>query len=173
MQIHQHWQGLDPKARGASVAMGNFDGVHLGHRSVIELARNDAPLGLVTFEPHPREFFAPTTPPFRLMNAEARTNRLAKLGVEHLYQLPFDATLANLSPEAFARDVLAHGLGISHVVVGADFCFGKRRAGKASDLQALGNTYGFRTTIAPLITFADREISSTAIRAAVSGSRVT
>ncbi len=171
MQIHQKWQGLDPKARGASVAMGNFDGVHLGHWSVIELARTDAPLGLVTFEPHPREYFAPTTPPFRLMNAEARTNRLAKLGVEHLYQLPFDATLASLSPEAFARDVLAHGLGISHVVVGADFCFGKARAGKAADLQALGNTYGYRTTIAPLITFGDREISSTAIRQALTEGR--
>ncbi|MES2144417.1 MAG: bifunctional riboflavin kinase/FMN adenylyltransferase, partial [Pseudomonadota bacterium] len=171
MQIHQHWQGLDHAARGASVAMGNFDGVHLGHRSVIELARNDAPLGLVTFEPHPREFFAPTSPPFRLMNAEARTNRLAKLGVRHLYQLPFDATLASLSPEAFARDVLARGLGISQVVVGADFCFGKGRAGKATDLQTLGKTYGFRSIIAPLITFGDREISSTAIRSALTEGR--
>jgi riboflavin kinase / FMN adenylyltransferase len=171
MQIHQDWQRLDHAARGASVAMGNFDGVHLGHRSVIELARGSAPLGLVTFEPHPREFFAPTSAPFRLMNAEARANRLAKLGVQHLFQLPFDATLADLSPEAFARDVLAQGLGISHVVVGADFCFGKGRAGKAADLQALGNTYGFRTTIAPLITFGDREISSTAIRAALTEGR--
>ncbi len=151
--------------------MGNFDGVHLGHRSVIELARNDAPLGLVTFEPHPREYFSPTTPPFRLMNAEARSNRLAKLGVQHLYQLPFDAALASLTPEGFARDVLALGLGISHVVVGEDFCFGKGRAGKASDLQALGHTYGFKTTIAPLVTFGDREISSTAIRQALTDGR--
>ena len=151
--------------------MGNFDGVHLGHRSVIELARTSAPLGLVTFEPHPREFFAPASPPFRLMNAEARTNRLAKLGVDHLYQLPFDTTLAGLSPDAFARDVLADGLGISHVVVGADFCFGKGRAGRAADLQTLGNTYGFRTTIAPLVTFGDREISSTAIRQALTDGR--
>ena len=92
--------------------MGNFDGVHLGHRAVIDLARRPgAPLGIVTFEPHPREYFAPDAPPFRLMNAEARANRLAKLGVEHLYQLPFDARLASLSPDAFARDVLADGLG--------------------------------------------------------------
>ena len=102
---------MPPDARGASVAMGNFDGVHLGHRSVIDLARAacDAPLGVVTFEPHPRQFFQPDAPPFRLMNAEARANRLARLQVQHLYELPFDAVLAGLSPEDFARDVLAQG----------------------------------------------------------------
>ena len=151
MQIYQHWQGLDVAAKGASVAMGNFDGVHLGHRAVIDLARTDAPLGIVTFEPHPREYFTPNAAPFRLMNAEARANRLAKLGVDRLYELPFDAELASLTPDAFARDVLAGGLGITHVVVGADFCFGKGRAGKAADLQALGVTYGFTVTIADLV----------------------
>ena len=167
MEIHQHWQGLDPKTRGASVAMGNFDGVHIGHRSVIDLARNAAPLGIVTFEPHPREFFAPSAPPFRLMNAESRTNRLAKLGVKHLFQLPFDAGLASLSPEDFVQLVLAGGLGISHVVVGADFCFGKGRKGRASDLQTLGDKHGFSVTIANLVKSDGVEISSTAIRAAL------
>jgi riboflavin kinase / FMN adenylyltransferase len=170
MQKYQHWQGLDPSARGASVAMGNFDGVHLGHQSVLDLARGDAPLGVVTFEPHPREFFAPAAP-FRLMNAESRANRLAKLGVQHLYELPFDAGLAGLTPQEFARDVLAGGLGIAHVVVGADFCFGKGRKGTAADLQALGTQYGFRTTIAPLIRADGVEISSTAIRRALSEGR--
>lgn len=100
-----------PKAlTGASAAIGNFDGVHLGHQHVLDLARRGgAPLGVVTFEPHPREFFAPTAPPFRLMNAEARAHRLEKLGVEMLAELPFDASLAALSPEAFAREVLAEG----------------------------------------------------------------
>ncbi len=151
--------------------MGNFDGLHLGHRSVIDLARGTAPLGIVTFEPHPREYFTPGAAPFRLMNAEARANRLAKLGVDQLYQLPFDATLAAFTPEDFAREVLAEGLGVSHVVVGADFCFGKGRKGKASDLAALGDALGFRTTIAPLIRQADSEISSTAIRAALTEGR--
>lgn len=152
--------------------MGNFDGVHLGHRSVIDLARRPgAALGVVTFEPHPRQVFAPDAPPFRLMNAEARANRLAKLGVEELYQLPFDAALAGLSPEAFARDVLAGGLGVSHVVVGADFCFGKGRAGKAADLQALGARYGFEVTVAPLLAVGGVEVSSTAIRAALAEGR--
>ena len=172
MQIYQHWQGLDHTAKGASVAMGNFDGVHLGHRAVIDLARTEAPLGILTFEPHPREYFAPTSPPFRLMNAEARANRLAKLGVDHLYALPFGPDLARLTPDQFACDVLATGLGVAHVVVGADFCFGKARAGKASDLQALGNTYGFKVTIADLVKSGGVEISSTAIRRALTEGRL-
>ena len=171
MQIFQGWQGLDPSMRGTSVAMGNFDGVHLGHQAVIDLARTDAPLGIVTFEPHPRQFFAPNAPSFRLMNAESRANRLAKLGVRHLFELPFDAALAGLTPEAFARDVLAQGLGISHVVVGSDFRFGKGRAGTAADLQALGLRYGFRTTIATLVQVAGQDISSTAVRDALGDGR--
>ena len=168
MQIHSHWQDLPSNARGASIAMGNFDGIHLGHQAVLDLARGPAPLGVVTFEPHPRQYFAPTAAAFRLMNAEARANRLAKLGVEHLYELPFDATLAAMTPEQFAHDVLAQGLGISHAVIGSDFCFGRGRAGSAADLQALGLTYGFRTTIATLVQMAGQDISSTAIRQALS-----
>ncbi|MCA3445621.1 MAG: bifunctional riboflavin kinase/FAD synthetase [Rhodobacter sp.] len=172
MRIDPHWQGLDPQARGASVAMGNFDGVHLGHQAVIDLARQPpASLGIVTFEPHPREFFAPAAPPFRLMNAEARANRLAKLGVDHLFQLPFDATMAALSPQDFARQVLAEGLGVTHVVVGADFCFGKGRAGTAADLKRLGDDLGFRVTIADLVQAAGTSISSSAIRQALTEGR--
>ncbi len=172
MRVHHHWQNIDHAARGASVAMGNFDGLHLGHQSVIDLARRPgAPLGIVTFEPHPRQVFAPDAPPFRLMNAEARANRLAKIGVDQLYQLPFDRALAGLTPEAFARDVLADGLGISHVVVGADFCFGKGRAGTAADLRILGATLGFDVTIAPLVAIAGIEVSSTAIRQALTDGR--
>ena len=147
--------------------MGNFDGVHLGHRQVIDLARGHGPLGIITFEPHPREYFAPHAPAVRLMNAEARANRLAKLGVAHLFQLPFDATMASFAPEAFVRDVLHTGLGIAHIVVGADFCFGKGRTGRASDLQALGTAHGFSVTIADLVKSQGREISSTAIRTAL------
>lgn len=171
MQQHFHWQGLPVQARGASVAMGNFDGVHRGHQSVIDLARGTAPLGIITFEPHPRQFFAPTSPAFRLMNAEARANRLARLGVQHLYQLPFDSTLAGLTPDSFVDQVLADGLGISHVVVGADFCFGKGRAGNAQDLATLCASRGIRTTIAPLVADNGTEISSTNIRRALTDGR--
>src|SRR5690554_1205723 len=134
MRIVRRWAGLTAAERGASLAVGNFDGVHLGHQSVLDIARSaardtDAPLGVLTFEPHPREFFVPSTSPFRLMGAETRANRLAKLGVQTLYELPFGAEMAGLSAEAFARDVLAEGLGARHVVIGTDFQFGEARQG--------------------------------------------
>jgi len=169
MEIFTHWR--DAAHRGASAAIGNFDGVHLGHRAVLDLARAQGPLGVVTFEPHPREFFAPDAPPFRLMNAEAKRNRLAKLGVEVLYELPFDATLAAMTPEAFARDVLARGLGLRHAVVGADFRFGAKRAGDAGTLARLGADLGFTVEAAPLVALEGGEISSTAIREALSEGR--
>ena len=171
MQTYTHWQGIEASGKGASVAMGNFDGVHLGHQHVIDLARGHGPLGVVTFEPHPRELFSPDAPAFRLMNAEARANRLAKLGVERLYELPFALDLASLSPEDFAREVLAEGLGVAHVVVGADFRFGRGRAGTVRDLRALGDRYGFAVTVADLVAVAGQEISSTAIRTALAEGR--
>ena len=176
MRTHTNWTGLTEKDRGASVALGNFDGIHLGHQAVIDVARGLArslgqPLGIVTFEPHPRQFFAPGSPAFRLMNAEARANRLEKLGVEQLYVLPFDATLAGMSAEDFARTVLANGLGVSHVTVGADFRFGKGRLGNAETLAGLGRALGFGVTVAPLVALGGHEISSTAIRAALSEGR--
>jgi len=173
MDIATDWRDLDPALRGASVAMGNFDGVHLGHQAVIDAARRpDMALGIVTFEPHPREFFAPAAPPFRLMNAEARRNRLARLGVQRVFELPFGAELAGMSAEDFVTRVLGAGLGVSHVVVGADFCFGKGRAGTAAMLADLGRAAGFETTILPLVNRADGAISSSAIRAALSEGRV-
>lgn len=173
MQIHRDWTGLPASARGASVAMGNFDGIHLGHRAVIDAARGacEAPLGILTFEPHPREFFAPDAPPFRLMNAEARANRLTRLGVQKLYELPFGPVLAGLSPEAFARDVLVEGLGVRHVTVGQDFCFGKKRAGNAETLADLGAEFGFGVTAVPLAGEDGQDYSSTAIRRALSEGR--
>ena len=170
MRIYRHFETLPEGARGAVIAVGNFDGVHLGHRSVIELAQQaapDAPLGVVTFEPHPREYFAPDAPPFRLMGREARAHWLEKIGVKRLYELAFNSTLAGLSPEAFARDVLHEGLGLAHVVVGADFCFGKGREGTAEDLVRFGAQYGFGVTIAPLMARDELTVSSTAIREAL------
>lgn len=153
--------------------MGNFDGVHLGHRAVIETAAQagNAPLAVLTFEPHPREFFAPDAPPFRLMNAESRANRLARLGVQQLYELPFNNLVAGLTPEAFARDVLVEGLGIRHLTVGADFRFGKDRAGDALVLAQLGAEMGFGVTAVPLVGTGGQDYSSTAIRKALSEGR--
>lgn len=176
MRIIRDHSYVDAADRGASVAIGNFDGVHLGHQAVIDLARKagaaaDAPLGVLTFEPHPRQYFAPEAPPFRLMSAEARANRLEKLGVERLYELNFNAALSALSPEEFARNVLCDGLGLAHVVVGADFCFGKGRAGNAADLKRFGAEMGFGVTVAELLEGDQGEVSSTAIRQALSEGR--
>ena len=176
MQIVGDYDYVDQADRGASVAIGNFDGVHLGHQSVIDLARTQAaalgaPLGVLTFEPHPREYFAPDAPPFRLMGREARAHRLQKLGIEKLYELNFNAAMAALTPYEFAHNVIARGLGLRHVVVGADFCFGKGRAGDARDLERFGQEMGFGVTIAQLLEGRTGQVSSTAIRAALSEGR--
>ncbi|WP_300036439.1 bifunctional riboflavin kinase/FAD synthetase [uncultured Roseobacter sp.] len=171
MKILRDYQYVDPADRGATAAIGNFDGVHLGHQSVIDLARSAAPaapLGVVTFDPHPRAYFAPDAAPFRLMSREARASRLEKLGVEMLYEINFNAALAALTPEEFARRVIADGFGLTHVIVGSDFCFGRGRAGTAADLERFGVEMGFGVTIAPLVAQAETTVSSTAIRKALS-----
>jgi riboflavin kinase/FMN adenylyltransferase len=172
MRIIRDYSYVDAADRGASAAIGNFDGVHLGHRSVIDMARAaaaqiGAPLGVMTFEPHPRQFFAPDAPPFRLMSREARAHRLEKLGVDRLYELNFNAGMSSLSPRDFAQRVIADGLGLKHIVIGADFCFGKGRAGTAQDLVAFGDEMGFGVTIAQLLEGSAGAVSSTAIRNAL------
>lgn len=176
MDILRSTSTTDPALRGAATAIGNFDGVHLGHQAVIDIARDRArdlgvPLGVMSFEPHPREYFAPDAPPFRLMNAAARAHRLEMLGVDRLYELPFDAALASLSAHDFARDVIAQGLGLAHVVVGADFRFGKDRGGNATLLRDMGADLGFGVTVCDLVTAGTTEVSSTAIRRAISEGR--
>ena len=163
-------------ARGAAVAIGNFDGVHLGHQAVIDVARaqaikSNAPLGILTFEPHPRSFFAAKFNhdilPFRLLSAEARAHRLEKLGVKLLLELPFDQALCDLSDWEFSQKILSEAFGLSHVVVGADFCFGKGRQGNATTLCDHANTLDFDVTIADMKNYNTQVISSTNIRNAL------
>lgn len=171
MRIVRDPDFIAPQDRGAAAAIGNFDGVHVGHQAVLDLTRNvagEAPLGIVTFEPHPRDYFRPDGDPFRLMNATAKANRLEKLGVERLYEVPFNAALAALTPREFAQTVIKDRLGLTHVVVGEDFCFGKDRAGNADTLKAFGAEMGFGVTIAPMIKTDVGNVSSTAIRRALS-----
>jgi riboflavin kinase/FMN adenylyltransferase len=174
MRIIRDYQYTRPEDRGASAAIGNFDGVHLGHQAVIALARQcapEAPLGVMTFEPHPREYFATGSPPFRLMSAETRAARLEKLGVERLYQLNFNTALASLSPRDFAGKVIRDGLGLVNVVVGADFCFGKGRTGTVDSLRKFGKEMGFDVTVADLLETGGVQVSSTAIRTALTEGR--
>ncbi len=169
MRIHRDTTYLSTEDQGATAAIGNFDGVHRGHQSVLQIAATaaDAPLAVVTFEPHPREFFMPDASPFRLMNADAKAHRLEELGVAHVYELAFNERMAALSAEAFAHDILHKQLGLRHVTVGADFCFGKGRAGTSEMLQEFGDKYGFGVTIAQLVGGATA-VSSTRIRQALS-----
>jgi riboflavin kinase/FMN adenylyltransferase len=173
MRIIRDTTYMNAEDRGATVAIGNFDGVHLGHQAVLKIAAEaaEAPLGVLTFEPHPREYFVPDAPPFRLMNATAKAHRLANVGVERLYELPFNDKLAALSPEAFCAEILRDRLGCVNVTVGADFCFGKGRAGSVETLKAFGQDMGFGVTIAELVASDGAQVSSTNIRTALSEGR--
>ena len=176
MQIIRDAHFITETDRGAVAAIGNFDGVHLGHQSVLEITRDiaaktGAPLGVMTFEPHPRQYFNADAPPFRLMNATARANRLEKLHVEKLYELPFNSALSALSAQEFASLIITEQLGLKHVVVGQDFCFGKGRDGTAQDLKRFGAEMGFGATIAPMLDLGAGEVSSTAIRQALAEGR--
>ncbi len=141
---------------GAVLAIGNFDGLHRGHQAVLaataEIARDrSVASGLLTFEPHPRTYFAPHNPVFRI-TAEALKSRLVgALGIDFMAVLDFDLDLAALSPERFVADILVDKLSVVHVVTGADFRFGKARAGDIDTLRALGQDHGFSvSSVAPV-----------------------
>lgn len=167
MQMVQDWRDLPDSLRGATVALGNFDGVHLGHAHVLRAAhaaRPGAKLAVLTFEPHPRELFRPDDPPFRLTLRDERAAALAALGVEVLYELPFDAEFAALTADAFASEVLHRGVGAAHLACGADFAFGHRRGGDADYLAVRAEALGIGLTLVPKLADAQGPISSTRIR---------
>ncbi len=170
MRIIQDYREVPGDARGAVAALGNFDGVHRGHQSVVAKVRalaqqHGAPSAIVTFEPHPRQFFRPADPPFRLTPFPSKARLLAALGIDLLFALPFDADLARLDAEAFAAQVLAGGLGLRHVVVGRDFLFGRGRSGTVAGLASAGSRLGFETTtIEPVPEPGGSKISSSHIR---------
>lgn len=170
MRIIQDYKGVPPDCRGAVVALGNFDGVHCGHRRVIEEAgaiatRLGALHGVLTFEPHPRRFFAPDEPSFEITPPAGKTRRLRELGVEAMFLLHFDANFAAMSAEAFVAKVLVQGFSTPHVVTGYDFVFGHGRKGNVDVLRTLGAAAGMDVTVVDAVTGADGEAcSSTTIR---------
>lgn len=166
------FRNVPESARGASVALGNFDGVHAGHRAVIELAReasltHDCALGVLIFEPPPRRYFAPDSPPFRIMRPAARREALKAIGVKVIFELPFNSEMSSMSPREFVEDVLVRGMGISHLSVGFDFQFGKGRSGTTATLEALSAEFGFTLSVTDPVTEHGDKISSTAIREAL------
>lgn len=173
MRIVRDWRDLPDADRGAAVAVGAFDGVHRGHQAVIAEARAaaerlGAPLGVVSFEPHPRRWFQPDAAPFRLMTADQMAEALGPLGVDILYLLPFDGEMAGMSDAGFAERVLAQGLGARHAAVGFDFTFGKGRSGSPEALRSYGERLGFTVSVAERIDDPDGlKLSSSAVREAL------
>jgi riboflavin kinase/FMN adenylyltransferase len=160
------------KLRGAVVAMGNFEGVHRGHRAVIAAAVERArslgrPAAALTFEPHPRAFFKPHEPLFRLTDETAKLRLLAATALDGAIVMKFDGALAGLTPDAFIGEVLAGRLEVAGVVVGFDFHFGKGRAGTPAFLEEEGERRGFSVDIVPAQLDGGMRISSGAVRAAL------
>jgi riboflavin kinase / FMN adenylyltransferase len=167
----------DDGLRGAVVAMGNFDGVHRGHRAVIGAARARAatlgkPAAVLTFEPHPRAFFHPDQPLFRLTDEAAKLRLLAATGLDGIIVLTFDAALARLTAEEFVAHVLVERFAISGAVIGFNFHFGKGRAGSPDFLVAAGRRYGFAVDVVPPFEEEGRPVSSGPIRDALAAGRV-
>ncbi len=170
MQVLTDWAATPAYARGATVALGNFDGVHLGHAHLIRAAhaaRPDAPLAVLTFEPHPRELFRPEDPPFRLSLPAERQAALAAQGVRLVYELPFTDAFSHLTAERFIEDVLHRGIGAAHLACGPDFAFGHRRGGDVTLLAARAEELGMGLTIVPPLTDLGGPLSSTRIRRAL------
>ena len=160
------------RLKGGVVAIGNFDGVHRGHRAVIDEARNraratSAPALALTFEPHPRMFFRPQEPLFRLTPEPAKLRLLAAAGLDGVAVMRFGPELAALPAEAFVSDVLVGRFAITGVVVGADFHFGKGRAGTPEFLSVAGARHGFSVNRVAQLMTEGRPLSSGLVRAAL------
>lgn len=167
MRIFHDWRELPADARGATVALGNFDGVHRGHTEVIKAAHAARPqkaLAALTFEPHPREHFRPDDPPFRLTLSAERADALAALGVTLLYELHFNHKFSLMTAESFVTEVLHEGLGARHLVCGPDFAFGRRRGGGTDFLAKQAEALGMGLTLVPLLADGAGPISATRIR---------
>lgn len=164
--------------RGCVVAMGNFDGVHLGHRAVINAALRMASLHntkamAVTFEPHPRSFFSPNTPQFRLSDEAAKLRLLAGTGLAGAVVMTFDKGRASTPAQDFIHHDLIERLGISGIAVGYDFHFGKGRVGSPSLLASEAPRLGIEVDIQPHVDIDERPVSSTAIRMALAEGQLT
>jgi riboflavin kinase/FMN adenylyltransferase len=170
MRIIRGNNPVDPDLRGTVAAIGNFDGVHLGHQSVIRESRRiadslGAPLSVITFEPHPRMLFQRDAAPFRLTTSGTRAEALGEIGVDMIFELAFDHQFSQLAAEEFVPRILVGSLGLRHVVCGYDFVFGHRRRGNAELLESQGKEHGIGVTRMDAVTERDGAVySSTRVR---------
>lgn len=161
-----------------AITIGNFDGVHIGHRQIVErvvaIARqNGWKSAALTFDPHPTRLVAPDRAPKLLTTPQERARRMEQLGVDEVLILPFTSAVANLSPEEFVSDILADRLKARAVLVGDNFRFGHKAAGHADTLRDLGRTYGFEVEIAGAVRWRGRIVSSSEIRRAIQAGEVS
>ena len=169
MELIRGLHNLRPAHHGCVASIGNFDGVHLGHRAIVGRLREHAaasglPARVVLFEPQPLEFFRPQAAEPRLMRLREKVAALAALGVDGVLCLHFDARLAGMPREAFVDRLLVQGLGVRQLVVGPDFRFGHRRQGDTDYLHAVGATAGFGVEVVPPLQLDGERVSSTAVR---------
>jgi riboflavin kinase/FMN adenylyltransferase len=172
MELVRGLHNLRPRHRGCVATIGNFDGVHRGHQAVLEqLARSaqelQLPLTVITFEPQPREFFAPGGIPPRLTRLREKLEAMRAYGVDRVVCLRFDAYLASLPPADFIRVILVEGLGVRYLVVGDDFRFGRERAGNFALLEQAGARQGFPVVAMQTFDVGGSRVSSTRIREAL------
>jgi riboflavin kinase/FMN adenylyltransferase len=169
MQVVHGYAHVPAAARGACLAIGNFDGVHRGHQALIGEAiatarQAGAKAGALVFEPHPREFFVPDEPHFLLTPLTQKLAQFEALGLDLAVVLAFDRHLATMPAETFVETVLADALGVSHVVIGYDFFFGARRGGSPDTLRGAGRKYGFGVTVVAPVAEGGEVFSSSAVR---------
>jgi riboflavin kinase / FMN adenylyltransferase len=174
MKVFGPQDRIDPALRGAVVAIGNFDGLHRGHQELLSIARelaksHNVPFGILTFEPHPRSYFKPLDPVFRLTPPALKVRLANHLDADFLYSLDFDAALAGTEPEGFVMQHLVQNLGVSHVVTGYDFHFGKGRKGNPDVLVNMGAENNFGVTVVEQVTddSGNAPFSSSSIRSAL------
>jgi riboflavin kinase/FMN adenylyltransferase len=170
MRVLKGIADVSPEVRGAALAIGNFDGVHRGHQALLQVAKDNAhrlgaPAGAIVFEPHPREFFQPDKPLFRLTPLDRKLQLLEGFGLDMCVVLTFDGGLAGLSAQDFIGGILVGALGVRHVVIGYDFHFGNKRSGTPETMQAAGAAQGFGVTVVPQVAEQGEVFSSNAIRA--------
>jgi len=169
MLVVQGYKDVPEQARGAVLAIGNFDGVHRGHQALLDLAVSiaadlDAPSGALVFEPHPREFFHPEEPHFHLTPLSQKLRLFERAGIDLAVVLKFDAGFAALSAEDFIARILVAALGARHVIIGHDFFFGRKRAGTPETMREAAQRFGFGLTIVPPVAQDGEVFSSSAIR---------
>lgn len=156
------------------LAIGNFDGLHLGHRALLErltatARQHGLPSAVMTFEPHPRELFSPEQAPARLTSLREKLALLEGCGIDEVHLLHFNRRLAGLTADDFVRHLLVQGLGVRHLIIGDDFRFGKGRSGDFTLLEAAGRQHGFGVEAMETIEIAGERVSSSAVRETLAG----